>query len=703
MAARAIELTRLPWAQATAVAPAAAPASRLGFLLVHNACGGGARACATEVAGTRAAVLISTCHTLTELEALATQPLLRCTCLGTPRGHMDDAKASPSRHLAPRPLLVWVIHSVPTALAAHAKYGSWATRLPGARHVLVPSESLPAESEGLAFAAAAAQRATLRELLGREAFPTVAQLAGEGSYLAGEGLHIAGEGSPLAREGPHPPADAMRGAAAALASVNGWPSMGSVECLQGRPLMSIPLLSDDEPDCARCPAPVDELVVAEGVRAILGAAGGTATDPSGGGGEGRGGGSRTCSWRRDSLVVCMLGTGCAVPSKYRAPAAVYLHLFAKGGMLLDAGEGSLGQLHTLLGGRGARAALRALGAIWISHHHADHHLGLCRLLVAAAELRPPTAPPLLVVGPRSIGSFLAAYAALLPSGASVLRYTFESCAAFNQPRSLGRDWLLRRSGLQLTHARCVPVVHCADAWGLVLGHADGWSLAYSGDTRPCDALVAAARGVPPLLHGATFSSLLIPSPPWGHLLIPSRLFDNRPGVTLLIHEATFDDDRPTDAVLKRHSTRSEALSVGARMGAYRTLLTHLSQRYARDTQPFGATTAEHTQDSNMAGSSGSCAVEASMPTSDGRTSLVAFDMMAINLADLEMIPDLTPIMERYFLCEQAHLLAEKEADLAEQYARTQRLERELEAARGRTISGTARPLEREPAPQSAEE
>lgn len=40
----------------------------------------------------------------------------------------------------------------------------------------------------------------------------------------------------------------------------------------------------------------------------------------------------------------------------------------------------------------------------------------------------------------------------------------------------------------------MPVVHCADAWGLVLHHSSGWRLVYSGDTRPCDALVREGIG-----------------------------------------------------------------------------------------------------------------------------------------------------------------------------------------------------------------
>ena len=53
-----------------------------------------------------------------------------------------------------------------------------------------------------------------------------------------------------------------------------------------------------------------------------------------------------------------------------------------------------------------------------------------------------------------------------------------------------------------------------------------WKVVYSGDTRPCGALAEAGNGA-----------------------------------SLLIHEATFDDELAGDAIDKRHSTLSEALSV----------------------------------------------------------------------------------------------------------------------------------------------
>lgn len=48
---------------------------------------------------------------------------------------------------------------------------------------------------------------------------------------------------------------------------------------------------------------------------------------------------------------------------------------------------------------------------------------------------------------------------------------------------------------------------------------------------------------------------------------------------LLIHEATFEDELSHEAKIKMHSTTSEAISIGKRMNAKFTLLTHFSQRY----------------------------------------------------------------------------------------------------------------------------
>ena len=50
---------------------------------------------------------------------------------------------------------------------------------------------------------------------------------------------------------------------------------------------------------------------------------------------------------------------------------------------------------------------------------------------------------------------------------------------------------------------------------------------------------------------------------------------------VLIHEATMDDDLLDEAIIKRHSTTSQAIEMGKSMNAKHTILTHFSQRYAK--------------------------------------------------------------------------------------------------------------------------
>ena len=60
--------------------------------------------------------------------------------------------------------------------------------------------------------------------------------------------------------------------------------------------------------------------------------------------------------------------------------------------------------------------------------------------------------------------------------------------------------------------------------------------------------------------------------------------------TVLLHEATFDDELESQARAKKHSTTSEAIDVGLAMGARRVILTHFSQRYQNFSSPKAADT-----------------------------------------------------------------------------------------------------------------
>jgi ribonuclease BN (tRNA processing enzyme) len=74
--------------------------------------------------------------------------------------------------------------------------------------------------------------------------------------------------------------------------------------------------------------------------------------------------------------VTFLGTGAAAPSKYRSSSGVDITLpQSDTRILIDCGEGTLGQLHRALG-PALDPYMRALRLVWISHRHADHHVRL---------------------------------------------------------------------------------------------------------------------------------------------------------------------------------------------------------------------------------------------------------------------------------------------------------------------------------------
>ena len=58
-----------------------------------------------------------------------------------------------------------------------------------------------------------------------------------------------------------------------------------------------------------------------------------------------------------------------------------LAILEKGTIIMDSGEGSYGQLYRMLGPDGMQEQLQRTKAIFISHMHADHHLGTIQILL----------------------------------------------------------------------------------------------------------------------------------------------------------------------------------------------------------------------------------------------------------------------------------------------------------------------------------
>ena len=83
--------------------------------------------------------------------------------------------------------------------------------------------------------------------------------------------------------------------------------------------------------------------------------------------------------------ITFLGTGSALPSLHRNVSGTLLRVPGSGSYLIDCGENTLGQLRRLYSESELDEILKDLKLIWISHLHADHHLGTTSVIKAWYE------------------------------------------------------------------------------------------------------------------------------------------------------------------------------------------------------------------------------------------------------------------------------------------------------------------------------
>ena len=290
--------------------------------------------------------------------------------------------------------------------------------------------------------------------------------------------------------------------------------------------------------------------------------------------------------RDPNVEITTLGTGSALPSKYRNVSATLMRVPGWGNMLFDCGENTLGQLKRVFPPAELDQILRDLRLIFISHMHADHHLGTVGVIKAWYELvhnaQPAPAPPadvepsklleskdrLTVIAEPAMTLWLSEYAAVEDYGFSRLA-PLNCSPAFPYKQQRSRlNWFVTPAELAAMHyqerrskaaandispeliglkdVQTVLVTHCHGARAVSITWPNGFKASYSGDCRPSKYFVEIGKGS-----------------------------------TVCIHEATFDDELQGDAEAKNHSTTSEALGVAQGMGAKACVLTHFSQRYQK--------------------------------------------------------------------------------------------------------------------------
>src|SRR5213592_4927621 len=267
------------------------------------------------------------------------------------------------------------------------------------------------------------------------------------------------------------------------------------------------------------------------------------------------------------LSVTFLGTSAARPTVERNVSA--LALVREGETLLfECGEGTQRQMLRY-------GVSFALSEIFFTHFHADHFLGVIGLIrTLGLQAR---AEPITLYGPRGAKKLLGQAIQL-----GVERVPFEveirevkaGDTVESRRRGKGEEYAIlvfatehgggsvgyalkeheRRGRFDAEKAKAAGIpegplwgkLAKGETVGLPVGRPrPGRSVVFTGDTRPCASVVAAAQGA-----------------------------------DLLIHEATFGEEEKDRAKETGHSTAREAAQVALAAHAKRLVLSHVSARYS---------------------------------------------------------------------------------------------------------------------------
>ncbi|SMN22287.1 similar to Saccharomyces cerevisiae YKR079C TRZ1 tRNA 3'-end processing endonuclease tRNase Z [Maudiozyma saulgeensis] len=317
--------------------------------------------------------------------------------------------------------------------------------------------------------------------------------------------------------------------------------------------------------------------------------------------------------KADHVEIITFGTGSALPSKYRNVVSTLVKVpyvdennkISQRNILFDAGENTIGQINRNFSENKKKELFENLKMIYLSHLHADHHLGIISILKEWYYYnKSDINAKVYLISPWQYNKFVKEWL-LLESPEILLRINYISCEhlinervcrmetkpinvdeyvdlmneecseseATSDGESAGELRSLKRRKLELNNMtsfrnikmirsmyedlniqrfQTCRAIHCNWAYSnsitFQISNTKTFKVSYSGDTRPN------------IEHFAN---------------------DVGQNSDLLIHEATLDNELQEDAIKKRHCTINEAIDVSNKMNAQKLLLTHFSQRYPK--------------------------------------------------------------------------------------------------------------------------
>ena len=259
--------------------------------------------------------------------------------------------------------------------------------------------------------------------------------------------------------------------------------------------------------------------------------------------------------------ITFLGTAGSIPTPERNTPAIAIK-YEGNLFLLDCGEGTQRQMMKYKVGYGS------LNAIFLTHLHLDHFLGIYGL-IETLNLTSPNPKPVAIYAPKQIDQLL------------INHYSF---VKLNETR---KGELFKGKGFAIS---AFPVKHCKDSYGFV----------FEEDEKiKFDEEKAKALG----LRGRMFSEIQSK----GSLIVnkkkvkleditwtkPGRKVvysgDSAPSsetvkaakdAEILIHEATFSEEKTDEAKERLHSTALQAAEIAKKANVKKLILTHISSRYS---------------------------------------------------------------------------------------------------------------------------